>query len=143
MIEQDTIKLLRECDSGAKMGIEAINGVIEHVCDAFREELVKARNEHEEIEHGIRIELDSFGDEGKDPAIAAKAMSYIKTNVKIGIDPSDATAADLITDGCDMGVKSLSRYLNQYKAASESSKNTAKRLISSEENLARTARKYL
>ena len=125
------------------MGIEAINGVIGHVCGAFREELVKARDEHERIEKEIRADLGSFGDEGKDPAAAAKAMSYIKTNVRLGIDPSASTAADLITDGCDMGVKSLSRYLNQYKAASESAKDVAKRLISSEENLARTARRYL
>ena len=37
------------------------------------------------------------------------------------------TVADLMTDGCNMGVKSLSRYLNQYKAADEQSKNIAKK----------------
>lgn len=28
MIESDTIKLLRECDAGIKMGIESINEVL-------------------------------------------------------------------------------------------------------------------
>ena len=31
MIEQDTIKLLRECDAGIKMGISAIDDVLEYV----------------------------------------------------------------------------------------------------------------
>jgi len=70
-------------------------------------------------------------------------MSYIKTNAKLAMEKSDATVSDLITDGCNMGVKSLSRYLNQYKAADESSKNIAKRLIDSEANLAEQLRAYL
>ena len=31
MIEQDTIKLLRECDAGVKMGISSIEDVLDHV----------------------------------------------------------------------------------------------------------------
>ena len=67
----------------------------------------------------------------------------MKTGVKLAMDESDATVADLITDGCNMGVKSLSRYLNQYKAADERSKDLAKRLIHMEEQLAVDVRPYL
>jgi hypothetical protein len=42
-----------------------------------------------------------------------------------------------------MGVKSLNRYLNQYKAADEFSKDIAKRLINLEEKLAVDIRSYL
>jgi len=31
MIESDTIKLLRECDAGIKMGIESINEQIQNI----------------------------------------------------------------------------------------------------------------
>ena len=38
MIEKDTVRLLRECDSGAKMGISAIDDVMDHVkSDKLRE----------------------------------------------------------------------------------------------------------
>jgi hypothetical protein len=73
----------------------------------------------------------------------AKGMSWMKTNVKLAMDESDKTVADLITDGCNMGVKSLNRYLNQYEAADEVSKDIAKRLINLEEKLAVDIRKYL
>ena len=82
MIEQDTVKLLRECDAGIRMGTESI-------------------------------------------------------------DESDATIADLMTDGCNMGVKSLNRYLNQYAAADEYSKDITKRLINLEEQLSVDLRSYL
>ena len=61
----------------------------------------------------------------------------------MGMDDSDQTIADLMTDGCNMGVKSLNRYLNQYKAADEVSRDIAKRLIDLEEQLAVDIRKFL
>ena len=73
----------------------------------------------------------------------AKGMSWIKTNIKLAISPTDETISDLITDGCNMGVKSLNKYLNEYEAASEEAKDIAKKLISEEENLARDIRRYL
>ena len=59
------------------------------------------------------------------------------------MDESDATIADLITDGCNMGVKSLSRYLNQYQAADEETKDIAKKLIKQEEELSIHMRPFL
>jgi hypothetical protein len=70
-------------------------------------------------------------------------MSWIKTNVKLMMHESDKTVADLMTDGCDMGVKSLSKYLNQYKAADERSKDIAKKLIKIEQRLGDDIRGYL
>ena len=59
------------------------------------------------------------------------------------VNDSDATIADLMTDGCNMGVKSLNKYLNEYGAADEVSKDIAKRLINLEEELIVKIRKYL
>ena len=42
-----------------------------------------------------------------------------------------------------MGVKSLNKYLNQYEAADEVSKDITKRLINLEEQLAIDIRQYL
>ena len=53
------------------------------------------------------------------------------------------TIAGLMTDGCGMGVKSLNKYLNQYRAADETSKDIAKRLIALEDRLAVEIRRYL
>lgn len=144
MIEKDTIKLLRECDAGVKMGITSIEEVLPSVKSEDLEKiLTKCKEKHETLSEEIQKELDRFHDEGKDPNPMAKGMSWLKTNVKLAMDETDHTIADLMIDGCDMGVKSLSRYLNQYEAADEHSKDIAKRLIKLEEKLGEDLRPYL
>ena len=144
MIENDTIKLLRECDAGVKMGISSIEDTEKYVKDGeFRKILAENKIDHEKLDVMIEEELSRFHDDGKEPELMAKGMSWLKTNVKLAVDNSDATVADLITDGCNMGVKSLSKYLNQYKAADEKSKDIAKNLITLEERLSVDVRKYL
>lgn len=144
MIENDTIRLLRECDAGIKMGVSSIGEVMEYVrSSVFRKYLIDCADEHKRLEHEIRSLLNRFHDEGKEPGPVAKGMSWIKTSVKLAVDGSDETVADLITDGCNMGVKSLSKYLNQYKAADEKSKDITKRLINLEERLVIDIRQFL
>lgn len=144
MIEQDTIKLLRECDAGIKMGVASISEVENHVQDeAFRQNLAQCKQEHEKLKREVQKELDRYGDEGKNPNPLAKGMSWMKTNMKLGMEDTDATIADLMTDGCNMGVKSLNRYLNQYKAADEHSKDITKRLIKLEQQLTMDIQRYL
>ena len=144
MIQQDTVRLLRECDAGAKMGVSSIDDVLEYVKDSeFRRILMEGKQDHEKLTEDIRQLLNRYGDDGKEPAAIAKGMSWIKTNVKLAVNESDETVADLMVDGCDMGVKSLSKYLNKYKAADEDSKDAAKRLIKLEEQMAKDVRAYL
>lgn len=144
MIESDTIKLLRECDAGVKMGTASIDDVLEHVqSDVLKKYLTDCKDEHDKLNTEIRSLLSKYEDDGKDPNPIAKGMSWMKTNMKLGMDDSDATIADLMTDGCNMGVKSLNRYLNQYEAADEVSKDIAKRLINLEERLVIDIRQFL
>ena len=144
MIHDDTIKLLRECDAGIKMGVASIKDVTDRVqSDSLRQTLNECRQEHDVLQHEVDGLLEKYHDGGKDPNPIAKGMSWMKTNVKMTIDGTDATVADLMTDGCNMGVKSLNRYLNQYKAADEVSKDIAKRLINLEEQLAIDIRAFL
>ena len=144
MVEQDTIKLLRECDAGVKMGISSIDDVLDHVKkEDFRRKLTKCREEHEDLQIKILQELEKYQDDGKNPSPIAKGMSWMKTNMKLSMEDSDATISDLMTDGCNMGVKSLSKYLNEYAAADEKAKDVCKKLIAMEEQLARDLRGYL
>ena len=144
MVEQDTIKLLRECDAGVKMGISSIDDVLDKVkSDSLRQYLMMCRNDHVRIGDEIEVLLENYNDDGKEPNPVAKGMSWMKTNLKLAMESSDETIADLMTDGCNMGVKSLNKYLNKYEAADEVSKDIAKRLVNLEEELATEIRKFL
>ena len=140
----DTIHLLKECDAGAKMAVSSIDEVLDKVSSRdMRNILNKSREHHETLGDEIHSRLRELGSEDKDPNPMAKGMSWMKTNVKITMNDSDATVADLIIDGCNMGVKSLHKYLNQYPAADDDSKGICRRLTDIEEELCRDLRSYL
>lgn len=144
MIEKDTVRLLRECDAGVKMGLSSIDEVMDYVhSDRLKSCLSECKKEHEKFADEMQNLLERYSDDGKEPNPIAKSMSWIKTNIKLNVNESDATVADLITDGCNTGVKSLCKYLNEYKAADEASKDIAKRIISSENRLAGEVRQFL
>ena len=144
MIEQDTIKLLRECDAGVKMGISSIDDVLSKAKSRkLLDFLNSCRKEHEDLRELIEKMLSEYGDEGKEANPVASGMSKIKTEFKLAMDMSDETIADLMTDGCNMGVKSLNRYLNEYAGAEERAKDICKKLIKLEQKLADQMRAYL
>lgn len=140
----DTVKLLRECDAGVKMGISSIDDVLSDVIsDKLKNLLSDSKEQHKKLECELSELLDDHNDDGKEPNPMAKGMSWIKTNVKMMTSPSDETIADLMTDGCNMGVKSLNKYLNKYECADHNSKQIAKRLIQIESRLSDDLAQFL
>ena len=132
----DTVKLLRECNAGTKMAVASFDEVLDKVKDVTMKKLMtESREHHEKLGDEIHSQLLQLGEDEKEPNPIAKGMSYIKTNMKMASDESDATIADLITDGCDMGIKSLHRYRNQYGAAESIANELCGRLIDIEEKL--------
>lgn len=140
----DTVNLLKECDAGTKMAVSSIDEVLEKVVDEKLKKLLQeSKNHHKELEGEIISQLKKHSAEEKEPNPMAKGMSWMKTNVKLGMDNSDATIADLITDGCDMGIKSLYKYLNQYENADNEAKKICNKLIDIEETLRKDLRNHL
>lgn len=143
-MEDDTIKLLRECNAGVKMGITSLDDVMEHVKDEhLKDVLIQSKETHSQLGSETHEYLMRCHDEGKEPAAMAKMMSWMKTNMKLGGEDSDRVVADLVTDGCNMGVKSLYKYLHQYQAADQDSKKLTEKIIQAEETLIKDLREYL
>lgn len=132
----DTVKLLKECNAGIKMGVTSISRVMPHVKNKeLKTSLNKCKDEHAELGNRTHRMLLAYKAETKEPHPVARAMSDMKIRGMLMMKNSEKTVADLMTDGCNMGVKSLYKYLNQYKNASEESKNIARSIISSEKAL--------
>ena len=135
-ISQDSIELLHECDKGIQMGLSAMHQVADKISDdQFRSVLEKSRNTHEN--------LQKYGQESDAPNPLLSGMSYLSTNLKIALDAEDTTIADLLTDGCDMGIKSLRKYLNEYERAGDEIKDLCRKIISAEEELRNQLKAFL
>ena len=140
----DTIKLLRECDAGIKMGIVALDEVIAHVkSQDFHEKLFGYKQEYTKLKMEIQNLLNKYKDNGKDPDPLAKGMSWMRTNITLGINESDEKVADILTDGCNMGVKVLSKFMNKYTEADEEAIQLANRLLELGNRQVTEIRKFL
>lgn len=141
---EETIQLLQECNAGIKMGISSINDVLDTVeNEELKNLLITSREHHEKLGDKTHELLNSYHDTGKEPPFMAKTMAEIKTNMKLMSTPTDQKVADIIAEGCDMGIRSVSKYLNQYGDASEEARQIAKELVRIEEELSKELRKYL
>lgn len=141
---ENTINLLKECDAGTKTAVNSIKEVLDNVkSEELLSLLTEALHEHEDIGNEIADMLRENGGHGKDPNPMARVMSWMKINFKLLEKGDDKTIAALMVDGCNMGVKQLSSYLNEYEGADDKSKRLAKRLINSEEKLAKELKNYL
>jgi len=144
MVNEDSIYLLKECDAGTKMGVASIDDVLEYThSQELKELLSKSKAHHTKLGDEIHALLLEYGSDEKEASVMAKGMSWMKTSVKMTMDNSNATVADLITDGCNMGIKSLYRYMNQYPAANEKVKGLCEKLIEIEDELRRDLRAHL
>lgn len=143
-VEDDTIKLLKECNAGVKTAVTSIDEVLDKVESNTLLKMLKDNKEaHEKLGNKTHELLNQYHDSEKDPNPIAKAMSWMKINMKLAANEDDTVIANLMTDGCDMGVKSLTQYVNKYPAANEQVKGIAKELIELEEQLRKSLQDYL
>ena len=141
-VNADTVELIKECDAGVKTAVKSIDEVLDTVVDnEMKKMLVENKKDHEKIQNEIDKLLDKYNKEGKEPSPMAKAMSWTKINIKIMTDKSDKT--DLITEGCNMGIKTLNKYKNRYGKADKEAVSIADKLIQLEEQLAFKLRRFL
>lgn len=144
MISDDSVKLLKECSAGVKTAVNSIEEVITEVrSEKLKQMLEESKRDHESLGDEIHEVLNKYHDTEKDPNPMARAMSWMKINMKLWQDTEDKVIADLMIDGCNMGIKSLYGYMHQYKNANDTVTNLAEKLVKIEERLMVDLREFL
>ncbi len=134
-MDVNTIQLLKECSSGCQMGMESVKKMREYVRDPKLNELLEAYGEkHRGLEGRISGILSEYGKEESAPSKMAELMSKMDMSVKMFMHPDDHQVAKLMMDGCNMGIQSVSEYVNKYPDASRESQSVARELIKIEED---------
>jgi len=143
-MSNDTVKLLRECNAGCKSATNSMEQVLRYLDNEDLKNLIDEYNDkHIKLGDECHQMLNELDEEEKDPDKMAKTFSWISTEVKLMMDDNSQKIAELMIDGCNMGIKSLSKYINQYKNASNESVDLAKRLIKIEQEFMNELLKYL
>lgn len=143
-MSKDTLKLLKECNAGCKSATNSMEQVQAYVKDSQLRKIIEQYNkEHILIGDECHKILDKAGETEKDPSPMAKTFSWISTEIKMMINDDEKKIADIMVDGCNMGIKALSRYLNEYKEADKESRNLTKKLIRLEQDFMNDLLGYL
>lgn len=144
MKEEHTIKLLKECDSGAKMGVDSFELVLKYIKnEELRRIINETKLDHLDTLTKIKEQLNIYSSEGKDPNMIISEMSKIKMKIELSFNDSDSKIAKLMIDGCNMGIKALSEFKNKYYDADQKVIEICQRLITKEENLSKELRRFL
>lgn len=141
---KDTIELLKESDAGLSMAIDSLEDAIRDAkAENFSNMLHKYYAEHKKLKNLTDNKLNAYNCDKKEPNTMGKMGSKMKTTMKMAVDDSDRTIADLMIDGCNMGIKSVSRYMNEYAAANQDVMQLANDIIVLEQNFMNELRQYL
>lgn len=134
ILNEDTVKLLKECNAGCKSATNSMEQVMPFIKKdhGLHDILMKYNDEHISIGDECHALLNEIHEDEKDPHPAAKVFSWISTEMKLMMDSQPEHIADLLVDGCNMGIKSLSKYLNQYADASKECRTLTCKLIDCE-----------
>lgn len=134
-MDANTVQLLKECSSGCQMGMASVKKMREYVEDPKLNNLLEAYGEkHRGLEGRISGILSKYSEEESAPSKMAEAMANMEMSMKMFMHPDDHEVAKLMMDGCNMGIQSVSEYVNKYPDASKESQDVAKDLIKIEED---------
>ena len=140
----DTVTLLKETESGACMAKDALEQVLEHICDkTLRRAAEASLDAHCRLGDRIHGALADLGEGEKGSGAVARSMSRLKTQWKLSMEEDDRAVAEILSEGCDMGIRTISRVAEKCAGADLRARDLAGELIALEEALSRDARAYL
>ena len=143
-MDEQTRKLLEECSAGCKMAINSIDQIKEYVTnDKLAKVMNDYKNKQEKMEAEAAEQLVEAGRDEKSPGAVASAFSWITTEMKLMIKDDSSQISKILMDGCNMGIQSIGKFINQYAGASRQSQALAKKIVKSQEEFVKELEEYL
>ncbi|MGE5627927.1 MAG: hypothetical protein ACM3X7_07390 [Solirubrobacterales bacterium] len=143
-MNEDTINLLKECNAGCKYAVNSMAQVLPHIENHKLKAVIHEYNDKHTIIGNLSHEmLNEYQGEEMDPKLSGKTFSWISTEMKLMMNNDTHEIANIMIDGCNMGIKSISEYINKYKTASKESLDLAKKLVKIEQEFMNELLGYL
>ena len=143
-MNKDSEKLLKECTSGCKMAVESIDQMKDYEHDT---KLIGLLNEyktkHEELDKEGAQLLCKMGECAKEPGVMASTFAKVTADVKLMMKDDNHQIAKMIMDGCNMGIQSIQKAMNECENAESEAKQVAQKLIRLEEDCMKDMKIFL
>ena len=124
--------------------VSSIRDVLNDIKEEKLKRLLKNYiHKHEEYGEELHALLSANNAPVEEPKTSAKTMAKMVTGVKLFADNRYTYSANLMIDGCNMGVKAISKYQNQYRNADRESIEISEELVKIEQHMANGLRRFL
>ena len=142
-MHEDTIHLLGDCTAGIALAVATMDGLLPDIQNReLRRRLEESLQDHQQLQTRSLALLARYGGQEKPPNPMRRGMVWLKTGAHTALRGDDTTAASLVADGCDTGIKSLCRSQNRYPAAHRDAVEVTRQLIACEEKLSAGLRPF-
>ena len=132
----DTVDLLQQVSKGLHMAMFSFDDLIGDVRNpALRKVLEESRDDHKRLLNENSNILKGYHRNDRDIGAMTKLMAHMSSDMKLDMEDSDRVIANIITKGCDTGIRNLRKYVNEYAASDLAAVDTARKLVTVEENL--------
>jgi len=143
-MHRHSIALLGECTANIDLSLSTIGGLLP---DTKNRSLRRSLQEYAEDQQLLRSHacklLQQYGGFAKAPRPLQKGMIKLKNSTRMALRSDDSTIAYLVAEGCDLGVKDLSRSLNRHHSADSEALRLSQELIRCQEGLSARLRPFL
>lgn len=130
----DTVDLLQQVSKGLHMAMFSFDDLIGDVRNpALRKVLEESRDDHKRLLNENSNILKGYHRSDRDISAMAKFMAHMSADMKLDMEDSDRVIANIITKGCDTGIRNLRKYVNEYAASDPAAVDTARKLVTAEE----------
>lgn len=143
-MDADTLALLGDCTAGIELAVAAMDGVLPNVKDqVLRRKLQDSIRSHEELRAQSLTLLQQWGGTEKHPSPMVLSLSRLKAGTRLALRRDDPTAAEVVADSCDLGIRALCRSRNRYAGADHAARFLTEQLITCQEQLSTSLRSFL
>lgn len=143
-MNEDSIKLIKEVDSGCLMAINSLHQMEEYEMPKEQNAMItRYIAKHDELQKEASRMLHNNNETDKQPSMMASAMSWLTTEMKLMIHENTSEISKIIMNGCNMGIQSIREQMTKYKTASEEAVKLANKLIKLEEDMFSDAKEFI
>lgn len=143
-MNEDSIALLKECNAGCKSATNSMEQVLGYTEDDGLKKLIEDCNKkHVKLGDECHEMLNKAGCNEEDPEKLVSKMAEFGTEIKLMLNDDSYRIAELMVDGCNMGIKSISKAINKYHKADVDIKNLSYEIISVEQDFMNDLLGYL
>ena len=111
-MDTSTYEILKECNSGCRMAVNSIEQLVVYLKNQELQELFsKYKEDYEKMEReSIRLSEGKLQEE-KFSEKAAETFAWISAEVKMMFNDDTSKIAEMMIDGANMGIKSITEKL--------------------------------